>query len=71
MGLLLNCDINFDHYNRITKKYKLVFSAIDLVKTKNDEFYFLELNPNGQWAWIEEQTGYQITEKLVEVLKNG
>ena len=55
----------------ITKKYKLVFSAIDLVKTKNDEFYFLELNPNGQWAWIEEQTGYQITEKLVEVLKNG
>lgn len=46
----------------------LEFSAIDFVLTPDGEYYFLEINPNGQWAWIEERTGYNLTESLVDLL---
>jgi hypothetical protein len=29
----------------------------------------LELNPNGQWAWIQQITGQQIREKLCSVFQ--
>jgi glutathione synthase/RimK-type ligase-like ATP-grasp enzyme len=32
----------------------LAFGAIDLVLTPEGEFVFLEINPNGQWAWIQQ-----------------
>ena len=32
----------------------LEFGAIDLILTPNDEYVFLEINPNGQWAWIQQ-----------------
>ena len=30
----------------------LVFGAIDLVE-HNGNFYFLEINPNGEWGWLQ------------------
>ena len=53
---------------RLMTKLGLEFSAIDLVMTPDHEYYFLEINPNGQWAWIEQRTGYQLTEALVDLL---
>jgi glutathione synthase/RimK-type ligase-like ATP-grasp enzyme len=32
---------------------QLRFAAIDLVRSRNDEWFFLEVNPNGQWAWLD------------------
>ena len=32
----------------------LAFGAIDLVLTPKGEYVFLEINPNGQWAWIQQ-----------------
>jgi glutathione synthase/RimK-type ligase-like ATP-grasp enzyme len=32
----------------------LAFGAIDLVLTPEGEYVFLEINPNGQWAWIQQ-----------------
>lgn len=52
----------------LNKTLGLQFSAIDLVLTPDGEYYFLEINPNGQWAWIEERTGYNLTESLVDML---
>jgi glutathione synthase/RimK-type ligase-like ATP-grasp enzyme len=40
----------------------LSFGAIDLIVTPADEVVFLEINPNGQWGWIEELTGMPIAE---------
>ncbi len=32
----------------------LAFGAIDFILTPEDEYVFLEINPNGQWAWIQQ-----------------
>ncbi len=32
---------------------ELDFGAIDLAVDKEGNFFFLEINPNGQWAWLE------------------
>ncbi|WKZ32803.1 MAG: hypothetical protein QY316_12990 [Thermodesulfobacteriota bacterium] len=53
---------------QLNKRLGLKFSAIDFVFTPNGDYYFLEINPNGQWAWIEERTGYKLTESLVDLL---
>ncbi|MCB2212386.1 hypothetical protein KQI52_09780 [bacterium] len=33
--------------------FKLRFSAIDFSVTEKNIWYFLDLNPNGQWGWLE------------------
>ena len=38
----------------LNRRFNLRFFCIDMVQVKNGDFYFLEVNPNGQWAWIEE-----------------
>ena len=52
----------------INKVLGLQFSAIDLILATSGQYYFLEINPNGQWAWIEERTGYKLTQYLVDLL---
>lgn len=52
----------------ITKKFNLKYSAIDLILAKNKEYYFLELNPNGQWAWIEQIAGHPIRDAIIDEL---
>lgn len=48
--------------------YGLKFGAIDMILTPTGEYVFLELNPNGQWAWIDELTDLPITEALISLL---
>ena len=55
----------------LVRSYGLVFGALDLVKTPSSDYIFLELNPNGQWAWIESLTQQPISAKLIEVLDRG
>ena len=52
----------------ITAHYSLSYSAIDLILGKDGTYYFLELNPNGQWAWIEHHTGYRIRDALIDCM---
>ena len=49
----------------ITKSLGLRFSAIDLIEDQDGKHWFLEANPNGQWAWIEQRTGAQISRAIV------
>jgi glutathione synthase/RimK-type ligase-like ATP-grasp enzyme len=46
----------------------LVFGAIDLICTPDNRFVFLEINPNGQWAWIEILTGLPIGDAIADWL---
>jgi len=55
----------------LVEKLGLQFGAIDMVLSKSGEYYFLEINPNGQWGWIEKRTGYRLTEALVNLLLGG
>ncbi len=45
-------------------RLKLNFAAIDLVETPNEEFVFLEVNPNGQWLWLEDMLDLRISEAV-------
>ncbi|MBY7813861.1 hypothetical protein KW448_19710 [Vibrio fluvialis] len=53
---------------QLTKLLNLKFSAIDLICDKNNKYWFLEINPNGQWAWIENQTQAPISRSIVDEL---
>lgn len=53
---------------QLTSVLNLNYSAIDMVFDKNGEYVFLEINPNGQWAWIENRLGFPISEKIVDLL---
>lgn len=52
----------------ITHDLGLLFGAIDLIRGLDGNFYFLEINPNGQWAWLEAETGIKLSSKIVDVL---
>ncbi len=53
----------------LVRRQKLRFGAIDLVLGIDGEFWFLECNPNGQWAWIENRTGLKISAAIVDELE--
>ncbi|MEK3763452.1 hypothetical protein [Solibacillus sp. FSL K6-4121] len=66
--------IKFDLPNNIkqkcvtlTKSLSLNFGAIDLIEYDND-FYFLEINPTGEWAWLVENAELPIAERICDAL---
>jgi glutathione synthase/RimK-type ligase-like ATP-grasp enzyme len=52
----------------LTRSYGLWFAAIDLALDETGEYWFLELNPAGQWAWLEQITGVPISEAIIHCL---
>ena len=54
----------------LLRRLDLQFGAIDFVETPDGEYIFLEINPNGQWAWIETQTGLPISDTIAKKLVN-
>jgi glutathione synthase/RimK-type ligase-like ATP-grasp enzyme len=54
---------------KIIKKLGLRYGAIDFIIDKNDQLNFLEVNPTGDWYWIEGQTGLPITEAVVDLIE--
>ncbi len=53
----------------MVKRLGLRYGAIDLVLDKSGRFWFLECNPNGQWAWIEKRTGLPIAAAIVDSME--
>jgi glutathione synthase/RimK-type ligase-like ATP-grasp enzyme len=47
---------------------KLTFGCVDLIRTPTDEYFFLEVNPNGQWLWLDDILGFGISEAIAEWL---
>jgi len=52
---------------RYVEQSGLLFGAIDLVE-HDGEFYFLEINPNGEWGWLQKPHGFPIAETLCDLL---
>ncbi|XVU24253.1 ATP-grasp ribosomal peptide maturase [Actinoplanes sp. CA-054009] len=52
-------------------RLRLRFGALDFVVTSQGEHVFLEVNPNGQWAWIEDETGLPIAAAIADALQKG
>jgi hypothetical protein len=53
------------------RHFGLRFGAFDFIETPDGNLVFLELNPNGQWAWLQQLTGVPIKEALVDLLATG
>lgn len=49
-------------------RLNLNFGCLDFIVTPEGEYVFLEINPNGQWLWIEEKTGLPISKAIANYL---
>jgi glutathione synthase/RimK-type ligase-like ATP-grasp enzyme len=56
---------------KMVKTLGLNYGAIDIMRDKNGIYYFLEINPAGQYHWIEYYTGLEITKAIVNLLITG
>jgi glutathione synthase/RimK-type ligase-like ATP-grasp enzyme len=48
--------------------FGLVYGALDFIVTPEGRYVFLEVNPAGQYMWVEAKTGLKITAALVDSL---
>jgi glutathione synthase/RimK-type ligase-like ATP-grasp enzyme len=48
--------------------FGLVYGAFDFIVTPDGRYVFLEVNPAGQYMWVEAKTGLEITAALVDSL---
>jgi glutathione synthase/RimK-type ligase-like ATP-grasp enzyme len=47
----------------------LTYGALDFVLTPTGEYVFLEINPNGQWVWLEDKLGLPISNSIASWLQ--
>lgn len=50
-------------------KLKLNYGALDFIVDHNGNWHFLEINPVGQYGWIEHLTGLSITDAILRFLQ--
>lgn len=51
------------------KAFDLNFGAFDIILGSDDKLYFIELNPNGQWYWVELLTGLPMANAMVDLIE--
>jgi len=45
----------------------LVYGAFDFIRTPSGDLVFLEINPTGEWAWLENELGFPMREAFVQL----
>jgi glutathione synthase/RimK-type ligase-like ATP-grasp enzyme len=55
----------------MTREFGLAYSAIDMIFTPEGEYVFLEMNPTGMYAWIEDATELPISDAIAAMLVRG
>lgn len=53
---------------RLVRKLGLEYGAIDLIEDPKGKVWFIEINPNGQWAFVEKATGQPIGKAIAKKL---
>jgi glutathione synthase/RimK-type ligase-like ATP-grasp enzyme len=51
----------------LVERFGLRFGAVDLAVGSDGVYWFLELNPNGEWGWLQ-RAGLPIAEALADTL---
>lgn len=54
---------------KLMESLNINFGAFDFIFS-GDDYYFLEVNANGQWLWLEIELGLDISQKLVQYLNS-
>ncbi len=70
-------NISFKLPNNIVSKIKKILKnkeintcSIDLILTPDNEFVFLEINPQGQFGWVSKNCNYYVEKYIAETLIN-
>jgi len=53
---------------KLLEKLQLNYGAVDFILTEGGQYVFLEINPNGQWAWIENRLNLKISDAITGLL---
>ncbi|MCD9143631.1 ATP-grasp ribosomal peptide maturase [Streptomyces albireticuli] len=56
---------------RLMRRLDLRFGALDFIVSPDGTWTFLEVNPCGQWDWIQHATGLPIAEAIADELMTG
>jgi len=51
------------------KLYSLRFGALDFAVTEEEDWFFFEINPNGQWAWLDIYAQAGISKAFAKTLR--
>jgi hypothetical protein len=60
-----------DHCVRLVQRLELCYGAIDMILTPDGRYVFVEINPSGQYFWIEQETGLPISAAICDFLMGG
>ena len=52
-------------------KLGLIYGAFDFVRTPEGDLVFLEVNPTGEWAWLEDRLGFPMRDALIQLFYGG
>ena len=52
----------------LVRSLGLEFGVVEFVCDHQGKMWFMEVNPNGQWGFIEKRTGFEISKKLAAFL---
>ena len=52
-------------------RLRLRFTAFDFAVTPTGDWVFLEINPNGQWLWLQQHTGLPIAAAVATALQDA
>jgi glutathione synthase/RimK-type ligase-like ATP-grasp enzyme len=55
---------------KMMRMFDLSFAAIDVIYSTDGNYYFLDLNPTGQWIWIELATGMPMIEEFIDLISS-
>jgi glutathione synthase/RimK-type ligase-like ATP-grasp enzyme len=53
---------------KLQRRLGLYYGAIDIRRTLQGEYFFLEVNPAGQWLFVEQRTGLPISQAVADLL---
>jgi glutathione synthase/RimK-type ligase-like ATP-grasp enzyme len=59
----------YDKVNLYMKCLQLNYGTLDFIVDNDNKWWFLEINPVGQYGWIEQLTGMPITQAIVDYIK--
>ena len=60
-----------EQLRQLQRRLGLVYGAIDMRRNEAGEYIFLEVNPAGQWLFVEQRTGLPISRALADYLGNA
>lgn len=52
----------------LVSRLGLAFGALDFALKPDGTYVFFEINPNGEWVWLEDRLGFPISDRIAEWL---